>query len=63
MRGMEEYGVATMSRLLKIIGLFCRTQSRLLGSFAKETYNFKEPTNRSQPLSHLMHFADERDDG
>ena len=40
------YGVATISRLLKIIGLLCRICSLLYGSFAKETYNFKEPTNR-----------------
>ena len=38
-----------MSRLLKMIGLVCRVQSVLQGSFAKETYHFKEPTNRSQP--------------
>ena len=44
------YGMAMRSRLLKIIGLFCRTQSLLQGSFAKETYNFKEPTNRSHPI-------------
>ena len=44
------YGVATISRLLKFIGLFCRTSSLLKGSFAKETYNFKEPTTRSHPL-------------
>ena len=31
------YGMATISRLLKIIGLFCRISSLLLGSFAKET--------------------------
>ena len=43
------YGVATISRLIKIIGLFCRISSLLQGSFAKETYNFKEPTNRSHP--------------
>jgi len=30
-----------------MIGLFDRIQSLLQGSFAKETYNFKEPTNRS----------------
>ena len=47
---MYTYGVATMSRHLKIIGLFCRTQSLLQGSFAKETCNFKEPTNRSHPI-------------
>jgi len=31
------YGVATMSRLLKTIGLFCRISSVFEGSFAKET--------------------------
>ena len=36
-----------MSRPFKIIGLFCRISSLLWASFAKETYNFKEPTNRS----------------
>jgi len=44
------YGLATISRLLKIAGLFCRIQSLLQGSFAEETYNFKEPTNRSHPI-------------
>jgi len=44
------YGVATISRLLKIIGLFCRIQFLLQGSFAKETYNFREATNRSHPI-------------
>jgi len=29
-----------ISRILKIIGLFCRIQSLLQGSFAKETHNF-----------------------
>ena len=46
-RGMT-YGVATISRLLKMIGLFGRILSLLKGSFAKETYDFKEPTNRLQ---------------
>jgi len=32
------YGVATISRLLKVICLFCRISSLLQGSFAKETY-------------------------
>jgi len=32
-----------------IIGLFFGIQSLLLGSFAKETCNLKEPTNRSHP--------------
>jgi len=44
------YEVATISRLLKIIGLLCRISSLLWGSFAKRTCNFKEPTTRSQPL-------------
>ena len=48
------YGVATISRLLKIIGLFCkRALSKRLCS-AKETYNFKEPTNRSHPIGAFL---------
>jgi len=45
-------GVATISGLLKIIGLFCKRalQKRLYS--AKETYNFKEPTNRSHAMCH-----------
>jgi len=43
-------GVATISRLLKIIGLFCRISSLLKGSFAKETYNYQEPTSGSHPV-------------
>jgi len=42
--------VATSSRLLKIIGLFCRILSLLYVSFVKETCNFKEPTNGSHPI-------------
>ena len=45
-----EYEVAMLSRLLQIIGFFCRIWSLLEGSFAKETCNFKEPTNRSSPI-------------
>ena len=44
------HGVATISRLLKLIGLFCRISTLLWGSFAKETYTCKEPTNRSHPI-------------
>ena len=44
-------GVASISRLLKIIGLLCRIQSLLQGSFAKWTYKFEMPTNRSHPMS------------
>jgi len=49
------YGVATMSRRLKMIGLFGRISSLLEVSFAKETYNFKEPTNRSHPIRHNVY--------
>jgi len=42
--------VSTISRLLKFIGLFCRILSVLQGHLAKETYIFKEPTNRSHPI-------------
>jgi len=42
---LSTYGVATISRLLKMKGLFCRILSLLWVSFAKETYHFKEPTN------------------
>jgi len=44
------YGVATVSMIDKIIGLFCRILSLLYGSFAKETYNFIDPTNQSHPI-------------
>ena len=42
--------MATVSRRLKITGLFCRISSLLQGSFAKETCHFKEPTDRSHPI-------------
>ena len=45
------YGVATVSRIDKIIGLFCRISSLLSGSFAKETYNFIDPNIKSHPIS------------
>jgi len=45
-------GVATISRLLQITGLFCKRAlwNRLYS--VKDTSNFKEPTNRSHPISH-----------
>jgi len=45
------YRVATISRLLEIIGLFCRISFFLQGSFAKETYHLKEPTNPCHPIT------------
>jgi len=47
----NRYGVATTSRLLKIIGLFCKRALWKRRYSAKETYNFKEPTNRSHPIA------------
>ena len=44
------YGVATISRLLKIIGLFCKRALLKSRYSAKETYKLKEPTNRSHPI-------------
>ena len=49
-RGCVSALVRTIRRLLKIIGLLCkRALSKRLHS-AKETCNFKEPTNRSHPV-------------
>ena len=49
-RCLYAYGVATISRRLKITGLFCK-RARLKRRYsAKETYSFKEPTNRSHPI-------------
>jgi len=56
---IDYYGVATISRLLKIIGLFCKTalQKRLCS--AKETNIFKEPVEATPycctPSSTLWH--------
>ena len=51
----QTYGVATVSRIDKITGLFCSILSLLQGSFAKETYNCIDPTNQSHPIvSHTI---------
>jgi len=42
--------VATVSRIDKFIGLFCRISSLVQVSFAKETYNFIDPTDCSHPI-------------
>jgi len=44
------YGVATISRLLKMTGLFCKRGLEKRRYSAKETYHFKEPTDRSHPI-------------
>jgi len=43
-------GVATISRLLQITSLFCKRALLKRVHPAKETYDFKEPTNRSHPI-------------
>ena len=48
--GLFGYEVGTISRLLKIICLFCKRDLLKRRYSAKETYNFKEPTNRSHPI-------------
>ena len=45
------HAVATIIRLLKITGLFCKRALRKRLHSAKETYNFKEPTNRSHLIA------------
>jgi len=45
-----QYGVATMSRLLKMIGLCCERALQKSLYSAEETYNFKKPANRSHPI-------------
>jgi len=45
------YGVATISRMLKNIGLFCKRALQKRPVFCKETCIFKHPTHRSHPIS------------
>ena len=44
------YGVALASRTDKIIGFFCKRALQKRRYFAKETYNFIDPTDRSHPI-------------
>jgi len=46
----DTYGVVSSSRLLKIIGLFCKRALQKRPIFSKDTYNFQEPTTRSHPI-------------
>jgi len=49
---INEYGVATIGRILKFIGLFCKRALKKRLYSAKETYNFKAHTHRSHPIRH-----------
>ena len=42
-----------VSRLLQIIGRFCKRALKKRRYSAKESYNFKEPTNRSNPVCNV----------
>ena len=44
------YGVASVSRINKITGLFCKRALQKRRYSAKETCNFIDPTNRSHPI-------------
>ena len=43
--------VASTSRLLQIVDLFCKRALYQRRYYARETYNFKEPINRSHPIA------------
>ena len=49
------YGVATVSRIDEIIGLFCKRDLSNRQYSAKETYHFIDPTDRSHPIVTLIH--------
>ena len=56
----DMYGVASVSRIDKIIGLFCKKALLKRRYSAKKTYNLIEPPNRSHPIaengrSHVTH--------
>ena len=51
---IHDYGVPTISRLLKMIGLFYKRDLQKRRYSAKETYHYKEPTNRSH---HIQTYA------
>ena len=52
------YGVATISRLLNMICLFCKKALLKRLYSAKEPYTFKSPTNRSHPIFANIHAFD-----
>jgi len=47
------WGVATISRMLKNIRLFCKRVLQKRPIFCKETYVFQHPTHRSHPIVHV----------
>ena len=51
------YGVALVSRIDEMIGLFCKRALQKRQYSAKETYNFIDPTNRSHPICIYVAFT------
>jgi len=51
---IRDYRGATVSRLLEIIGLLYKRALQKRTILCKETYNIKEPTNRSHPMVTYM---------
>jgi len=51
---MCRYGVASVSRIDKIIGLLCKRALYKRRYSAKETYNFIDPTDRSYPIVRVI---------
>jgi len=49
--------LARRKKRCEIIGLVCRISSLLKGSSAKETYNFKEPTNQEEKRDLSLFFS------
>ena len=48
------YGVATINRLLQIIGHFCKRALQKRLHSAKETYNSKKPAHQNHPIFHRI---------
>jgi len=60
---LRRYGVTTISRLLKSIGLFCKRALSKRRYCAKETCNFKAPTHRSHPIVSRSIMIENQDKG
>ena len=52
---MNSYGVALVSRIDQIAGLFCKRALWKRQYSAKETYNFIDPTDHSHPIRDMIH--------
>jgi len=48
MKLLKVFGMAMISRLLEILGLFCKRASQMRPIFCNETFNLKESTSHSE---------------